>query len=105
MMQVNEFMKGLSLAELEYGKAIQRVIKPFKDELAKTKEKSDKNQSAYHSGILNSTVNKCWEGMLNGAEALSLSHIELAESLSTERKNLKGTAKDLEILYAEVRLY
>jgi hypothetical protein len=43
MIGINEFIKAVSVAEVEYGKALQKAAKPFRDEIKKMLEKQEKS--------------------------------------------------------------
>ncbi|KAJ3110226.1 hypothetical protein HDU96_006791 [Phlyctochytrium bullatum] len=75
MMNINEFMKRRAEIEADYARNLQRLVKPYKDELAK--KMSDKK-----------AVNTENEAVVRSA---------VAEKLDTElRKTVKGSAKELD---------
>ena len=94
-------MKNIALAEFEYGKAMQRAVKPFKEELAKLKEKADKYPKSHHSAILDNTVTLAWTRLLDGVEMVSNTHIDISESFNAERKNIKLQSKEIETYFAD----
>jgi glycine cleavage system H lipoate-binding protein len=52
MIAVNEFMKALAAAEVEYGKALQKAAKPYRDEIKKIQEKLEKSPSPVQKAII-----------------------------------------------------
>lgn len=101
MENLNELMKNIALAEMEYGKAMQRAVKPFKEELTKLKEKSDKHPKSHYAAILDSSINHSWTRILDGVEMVSNTHIEIADTFANERKTIKLQSKEIETYFAD----
>ncbi|KAJ3272165.1 Nephrocystin-4 [Terramyces sp. JEL0728] len=95
LFSTNEFLKVISNAELEYGKALLRAVKPYKDDINKLKDKVDK-YPFYKAVSESSTSIKSWEKMLDSYESLGSLHVETAEIFLNERKLMKTTSKDIE---------
>ena len=49
MMQVNEYMKQRAIIEAQYASSLQKLVKPYKDEL--TRRANDKKASQYMKAI------------------------------------------------------
>lgn len=64
MLAMNEFMKGVSLAELEYGKALQRIARPFRADIKKNAEKNEKLQSVANRYWLLRIARCCKRGIV-----------------------------------------
>jgi hypothetical protein len=101
MLELNEFVKAVSVAEIEYGKALQKAAKPFRDEIKKITEKQEKSPVPLQRAITSSSTFQAWDKLLAGTELLGMMHIEIAEQLSGERKVIKVAAKDLEAFSQE----
>ncbi|KAJ3305546.1 Formin-binding protein 1-like [Kappamyces sp. JEL0829] len=96
-------MKGLANAEQEYAANIQKLVAPFQQSLLRTQEKAQKNldsNTPLQTSQYNTTI-ASWERMLAGLEETAKIHVGLAESLSLERKLLKGKSKELDALNRE----
>lgn len=106
MMDINEFFKSVAAAELEYSAQILKIAKPYRDHLAKEKEKiaksNDVNLKNFGQISSQSAIVSTWEQILNDIEKASSLHFELSEILNVERKTLKGCAQQLQILNKQV---
>lgn len=99
MTLLNDYMKALSNAEMEYSYALTRLSKPFHDILLKANEKALKvtDPLAAITVSKNSTVVQAWEKLLVGTEAMATLHSDLASTLTVERKNVKANIKIIDI--------
>ncbi|KAJ3311768.1 hypothetical protein HDV04_003780 [Boothiomyces sp. JEL0838] len=100
LISMNEFLKIVSNAELEYGKALLRAVKPYKEEIKKLQEKTEKYP--FYRAVSESTSIKSWEKMLDSYESLGSLRVETAEIFLNERKLIKTTSKDIDGVFKEV---
>ncbi|KAJ3258735.1 hypothetical protein HK103_003329 [Boothiomyces macroporosus] len=103
LISMNEFLKIVSNAELEYGKALLRAVKPYKEEIKKLQEKTEKYP--FYKAVTESTSIKSWEKMLDSYESLGSLRVETAEIFLNERKLIKTTSKDIEGVFKEVIIF
>ncbi|KAJ3109623.1 Formin-binding protein 1 [Phlyctochytrium planicorne] len=102
MMNINEFMKRRAEIEAEYSKNLQRLVKPYKDEL--TKRMSDKKSGSYNKALLSSTLMQAWTQLLNQTENEGLVRNTVAEKIDTDlRKSVKVQAKELDKRQKEIK--
>ncbi|KAJ3322199.1 Nephrocystin-4 [Boothiomyces sp. JEL0866] len=99
LISMNEFLKVISNAELEYGKALLRAVKPYKDDIKKLQEKVDKYP--FYKPVSESSSMKSWEKMLNSYESLGSLHVESAEIFLNERKLIKSASKEIDAIFKE----
>ncbi|KAI8833720.1 hypothetical protein BC829DRAFT_407717 [Chytridium lagenaria] len=103
MMNINEFMKRRAEIEADYAKNLQRLVKPYKDEL--TKKMADKKAASYNKALLSSTMMQGWSQLLNQTEneaAREKGMEATMVALDKATKNPKSTEKEQENLRLEV---
>ena len=105
---LNEFFKGYAQAELEYAAQLLKVAKPFRDAIAKSKEKWQKSNDPSLAKQITvnytSTVMTAWERLLAQTESVAQLHFELSEVMNKERKDVKGNALQLQAHTKLVRM-
>ncbi|KAJ3328260.1 Formin-binding protein 1 [Blyttiomyces sp. JEL0837] len=95
MQSLNDFMKRRAEIEAEYSKSLQKLVKPFKDELAK--KAADKKATPRSKAISDSTMTQAWASILAEAESLAEIHHQVSEKVDTDlRKSIKHQAQENE---------
>ncbi|KAI9325314.1 hypothetical protein DFJ73DRAFT_869932 [Zopfochytrium polystomum] len=90
---INEFMKKRAEIELEYSRSMGRLIKPYKDEIAR--RSGDKKASPVTKAIVDSTSMQAWTQVLAEAENIATIHQSISDKLDHElRKTIKYQAND-----------
>ena len=97
---MQQFFKRQAEIELEYGRSLQKLIKGYKDELAKkNNEKNTEKGSmaSFNKAVLSSTLAQSWQQLLNEADQNALLHVKFAEDIEVEiRKPIKNQLKENE---------
>ncbi|KAI8927689.1 hypothetical protein BC831DRAFT_451270 [Entophlyctis helioformis] len=95
MEKTNEFMKQMAVIESEYGRNVQRLVKQYKDDIAR--KSNDKVNAQFYKAVLSSTLSQSFVFMLNETEQLANQRVEMADKLDTDiRKSMKHRGKDNE---------
>eukprot|EP00842_Homolaphlyctis_polyrhiza_P004267 jgi/Hompol1/4841/HPOL_003935-RA len=95
MEKANDFMKQAAQLEADYAKALQKLAKQHKDEVAR--KLNDKTNATFNKAVLGSTLSQSWMAILTETEAIASYHIERAEKIDTDiRKSIKHKGKDNE---------
>ncbi|KAJ3216573.1 hypothetical protein HDU67_009267 [Dinochytrium kinnereticum] len=94
-MNINEFMKKRAEIEADYSRNLSRMVKPYKDELAK--RMGDKKAGPYNKALMSSTMMQAWTQLLNQTESEAAVRNAVSEKIDTElRKSVKTKAKEYE---------
>lgn len=93
--KVHEFMKKKSEIELEYGKAIQKLVKATKDDFYK------KDSAAFQKAVQSSSTAQSWIMLLMETENIGSSHSSIGEGMENIRKGLKSHIKTNEKTHKE----
>ncbi|KAJ1569095.1 hypothetical protein HK405_009966 [Cladochytrium tenue] len=98
MRGINDFMKRRAEIEAEYSRSLQRLVKPYRDEIAK--KAADKRGSPVIKAVAerrSSTSMQAWTQILTEAENVATVHQTLSDRLDHElRKTVKYQANDNE---------
>ncbi|KAJ3142557.1 Formin-binding protein 1 [Physocladia obscura] len=98
MMGINEFMKRRAEIEAEYGHSLQKLVKPYRDEIAKKTTKGGLPIKA----LLESSLGKAWQQVLTEADNVATIHFGVSDKINTElRKTIKYQSQDNEKKFKE----
>jgi hypothetical protein len=93
MTSLGDLMKTLASAEEAYSNTVGKMVKSYKDAIAKANEKSLKTETP----IFPSNVRDGWETLIRGLETKANMHKDMGEQITKQRKVLKEKTKALEI--------
>ena len=86
-------MKTLATAEDAYASTVGKMVKSYKDAIAKANERSLKTDIP----LFPSNVRDCWETLIRGLETKANMHKEIGDTITKQRKALKESAKALDV--------
>lgn len=90
--KVNDFLKGVVLAESEYAKALIKASKPIRDEISRKHQ----DKSKLWKTLLDATHHVSLQCVLSEVESIASSHLALAKLLEDDiRQSLKAKRKQL----------
>ncbi|KAI8842812.1 hypothetical protein BJ741DRAFT_591958 [Chytriomyces cf. hyalinus JEL632] len=98
MMSINEFMKKRADIEADYAHALQKLVKPYRDDITKKLVKAAPHTKA----LLDSSMGKAWQQVLNEADNIATIHFGVNDKINTElRKTIKYQSQDNEKKFKE----
>ncbi|KAI8621808.1 hypothetical protein BC830DRAFT_73493 [Chytriomyces sp. MP71] len=98
MFSINEFMKKRADIEADYAHALQKLIKPYRDEIAKKLVKGTPHTKV----LLESSFGRAWQQILSEADNIATIHFGVNDKINTElRKTIKYQSQDNEKKFKE----
>ncbi|KAJ3410801.1 hypothetical protein HDV05_003230 [Chytridiales sp. JEL 0842] len=87
---VSEFFRRRAELEQEYARGLQKLVRPFKDDIQRT----ILDKKVYAKAVISSTVVQAWSQLLNENDNLASIHLNLASNLDDVKKNIKTQATE-----------